>query len=209
MHFIDAVDAGFININFEDVIQRENQLVIAEGCGEDASQELIVVQAFLLALNWPEVWTISDVVRHALFNNDNRVFVQSYNSFADHIVAFINAVRADSEYMKKSLSRSCSARREKPKYCTATRELWTRCFDFMPQNRTMNMPGKEWHDVFHTIVPVAYCNIAFLDGHWETFVSQSGLKPPAIAEVFTKRSLEAGIDAVEGWAPGKVSPAHL
>lgn len=29
-----------------------------------------------------------------------------------------------------------------------TRELVTRSFDFIVQNKGMNMPGKEWHDRF-------------------------------------------------------------
>jgi hypothetical protein len=63
----------------------------------------------------------------------------------------------------------------------------------------MNMPANEWHDLNHTIVPVAYCDIVFLDGRWATFVSQSGFKSPAIAAVF--KNLDAGMDAIEGWDP--------
>lgn len=201
LHLIDAVDTGFINSNFEDVIQRENQLLIGAGDRQNPSQEFAVLHDSLAALNWPEAWSVSDVVRGILASSDNRVFVQSYDSFADKMKAFFSAQLADPGYVKKSLARSPSGRRGNPKYCTATRELVAHSFDFIVQNKGMNMPGKEWHDVYHTIVPVAYCDIVFLDGRWADFVSQSGLKPPAIAAVFTKRSLDAGMDAIEGWGP--------
>lgn len=201
LHVIDAVDTGFIDLNFEDVIQRENQLLNGTGNCQNPSQQCTVLHDSLVALGWPEVWSVSDVVRHVLANSDNRAFVQSYDSFADKMETFISAHRTNPEYMKKSHDRSRSGRQEKPKYCTATRELVTRSFDFILQNKGMSMPGKEWHDLYHTIVPVAYCDIVFLDGRWADFVSQSGLKPPAIAAVFKKQSLDAGMDAIEGWEP--------
>jgi len=209
VRLIGAVDTGFINVNFGDVIRRENQLLIDAAHCRDPSLELTLIHAFLLALGRPEKWSVRDVVRHVLANSDNRVFVQSYDSFADKMKAFFSAHRADPEYVKKSLARSRSERREKPKCCTATRELVTYSFDFIIQNRGMNMPAKEWHDVYHTIVPVAYCDIVFLDGRWANFVSQSGLKPPAIGAVFTKSSLAAGIDAIGDWeTPVEPSSEH-
>jgi hypothetical protein len=199
LRLIDAVDTGFININFQEVIMRENQIVTGIGNGQNPSEDLATIKTFLLALNWPKSWTISDIVRHVLSSNDNMVFVQSYDSFADRMDTFIRGVRTDDKYMKKSCARSRAARREKPKYGAATRELASRSFDFIFQNKEMKMPGKEWHDLYHTIVPTAYCDIVFLDRRWATFVSQSGLTLPAIAEVFSRQSLEAGIAAIEMW----------
>jgi len=201
LHLIDAVDTGFINVNFGEVIRQENRLLIDPTECENPSREFTVIYNYLLALQWPEVWSIADIVQHVLANSDNRVFLQSYGSFADKMKAFFSVHRANPEYMKKEVARSYSGRQQKPKYCTATRELVTHSFDFIIQNREMNMPAKEWHDLYHTIVPVAYCDIVFVDGRWADFVSQSGLKPPAIAAVFKKQSLDAGMDAIEGWEP--------
>ena len=52
------------------------------------------------------------------------------------------------------------------------------------------MNSNEWHDFFHAIVPVAYCDLVLLDKRWATFISQTGLKFPDVAFAFDKKSIE-------------------
>lgn len=200
LHLLDNVDTGFINLNFNEVITREDQIAAGAKHGQNPSQEFSLIHAHLLALGWPEHWSVSGIVNHGLKNSANKVFVDSYDSFANRMKKFLDRVRADTDYMNKSLARSRTSRRTGARYCTATRELVVRSLDFILQNKDMDMPAKEWHDLYHTVVPVAYCDIVFIDGRWAEFVSQCGLKPPTVAHVFSRRSIEHGIQAIEEWA---------
>ena len=199
LYLLNNVDTGFINLDFNEVIAREDQLIAGAQARQNPSEEITLIYTYLLALNWPEHWSVSDVVRHGLTNSDNKVFVGSYDSFANRMKGFLDKTRANIDYMKKSLARFRSSRRTNAQYCKATRELISHSLDFILQNKNMAMPAKEWHDLYHTIVPVAYCDIVFLDGRWAGFVSQCGLKPPTIACVFSRRCIEDGIQAIEGW----------
>ena len=42
----------------------------------------------------------------------------------------------------------------------------------------------EWMDLFHVIVPVAYCDVVLIDKRWKTFIAQTGFSCPQIAKVF-------------------------
>lgn len=199
LRFLDSIDTGFINLDFKEVIDKENQIVAGAMDRLNPSQEISLIHTHLLAHGWPEHWSVSDVVRHSLGNNENKVFADSFDSLATRMKEFLERTRANPDYMKKSLSRFRSSRQRDAQYCTATRELMVHSLDFILQNKEMAMPAKEWHDPYHTIVPVAYCDIVFLDGRWAGFVSQCGLKPPHIARVFSKRNIEEGVQAVEEW----------
>ncbi|MBI4643995.1 MAG: hypothetical protein HY743_09825 [Deltaproteobacteria bacterium] len=186
---INSVDAGFINIDFLKVIKREDDTLALKGPGGNLSQELDIIYFYLLAQNWPEKWSIIDVIRNVLDNNPNEFFRKSWDQFALKMDVFLQSIRSDNDYITKSKNRSMAMRKEGKKYEAATRELWVFGMDFIFQNQTMLMPSKEWHDFYHTIVPVAYCHIVLLDKRWTTFISQTGLSFPDIALTFDRRSI--------------------
>ncbi len=193
---IDSVDAGFINTNCVDVVNRENEILRGGGDGGNPSQRLDLIQVYLLAQNWPESWTVSDVIRMVLQTSSRVQFSESWNQFAESTKEFLDAVRADGKYVAKSKSRSASRRKNGKEYDRPTRELIQLGIDFVFQNATMMMTANEWHDFFHTIVPVSYCDLVLLDKRWTNFVSQTGLTFPDIALTFDRRSIDAFFDAL-------------
>ena len=189
LEMIDSVDAGFININFTDVVRRENGILLGE-VHEDPSQEVERIWTYLLSRNWPESWVMSDVIRTVLDNSSGEQMRESWDQFALRMQSFLNSVRSDSNYMSQSKERAKTTRKKGKEYDKPTRELIQLGFNFVLQNTDMRMSSNEWHDFFHTIVPVAYCDLVLLDKRWATFISQTGFKFPDVAFVFDKKSIE-------------------
>ena len=189
LRMIDSVDAGFINTNFIDVIKYENALFRGETAG-NPSQELTLIWKYLLAQNWPESWAMSDVIRTGLDGTSGTQMRESWDQFAIRMRGFLDSVRIDREDMSKSKGRAKATRKKGKDHDRPTRELFALGFDFVLQNETMKMSSNEWHDFFHAIVPVSYCDIVLLDKRWAAFVCQTGLKYPDAAFVFDKKSID-------------------
>ena len=133
---------------------------------------------------------MSDVIRTVLENSSGDQMRESWDQFAIRMQSFLSSVRTDTKYMSQSKERAKTTRKKGKEYDRPTRELLRLGFNFVLQNAEMRMPSNEWHDFFHAIVPVAYCDLVLLDKRWATFISQTGLKFPDIAFVFDKKSLE-------------------
>jgi len=196
LSLIDSVDAGLINTNFREVIALENGILKGD-VDENPSNHLDLIRVYLLAQNWPELWTVSGFVRSVLENSSEKHFSESWDQFAKKMKGFLNAVRSDNKYANKSKTRSAITRKAGKKYDRATRELFQLGFDFVLQNHDMTMSSNEWHDFFHLIVPVAYCDIVLLDKRWTTFVNQTKLTYPDIAFVFNRKSMDVFFNTLE------------
>ncbi|OCC14141.1 hypothetical protein DBT_2445 [Dissulfuribacter thermophilus] len=189
LDMIDSIDAGFINTNFMDVITRENGILRGE-VHENPSQEIGLIRDYLFAQNWPESWTMSDVIRTVLDNSSGDQMKESWDQFAGRMEKFLSRVRFDPKDMSQSKERAKATRKKGKRYERPTRELFQLAFNFVLQNEKMQMNSNEWHDFFHSIVPVSYCDLVLLDKRWATFISQTGLEFPDVAFVFDKKAID-------------------
>lgn len=80
-----------------------------------------------------------------------------------------------------------------------TKFLWESCIDYLVINENMRMPDKEWRDIFHNIVPVAYCDFVLVDKKWLNFIKSTGLEYPQIAKVYSQRNLSEFLKDLENW----------
>ena len=80
-----------------------------------------------------------------------------------------------------------------------TEFLWESCIDYIAINENMKMPDKEWRDIFHTIVPVAYCDFVLVDKKWLNFIKSTGLEYPQIAKVYAQRNLSEFLKDLGNW----------
>jgi len=80
-----------------------------------------------------------------------------------------------------------------------TEFLCESCIDYIAINENMKMPDKEWRDIFHTIVPVAYCDFVLVDKKWLNFIKSTGLEYPQIAKVYAQRNLSEFLKDLENW----------
>lgn len=72
-----------------------------------------------------------------------------------------------------------------------TKDIYRLAIDFVVVNETMKMPSKEWIDILHTVVPVAYFDFVMLDKRWYHFIrTVFPLSPPDIANVFSKPEID-------------------
>ena len=78
-----------------------------------------------------------------------------------------------------------------------TEFLWESCIDYIAINENMKMPDKEWRDIFHTIVPVAYCDFVLIDKRWRNFVKSTDLNSPQIAKVYAQRNFREFLKDLE------------
>lgn len=189
LSLIDSVDAGLINTNFQEVIAKENAIIV-NGVDENPSNHLDLIYIYLLAQNWPEHWSVSEFIRSVLKNSSGNEFKESWDQFAKRMESFLNTVRSGRGQVEKSKNRSKATRKAGKKFDRGTRELFQLAFDFVLQNQSMTMSSNEWHDFFHLVVPVAYCDIVLLDKRWATFVAQTKFSYPDIAFVFDHRTID-------------------
>ncbi len=103
LQVIDKVDSGFINFNIYDVIQIENQIINGIKNYHNPSQELTIINDFLIAVDWPEEWTVFDVIKYILASGDNSVHIKSYDFHANKMYEILTKARINPDYMKKSL----------------------------------------------------------------------------------------------------------
>jgi hypothetical protein len=80
-----------------------------------------------------------------------------------------------------------------------TQFLWELCIDYIAINENMKMPNKEWRDIFHTIVPAAYCDFLLIDKRWLNFIKSTGLEYPQIAKVYAQQNLSEFLKDLENW----------
>jgi len=80
-----------------------------------------------------------------------------------------------------------------------TEFLWESCIDYIVINENMKMPDNEWLDIFHTIVPVAYCDFVLVDKKWLNFIKSTSVEYPQIAKVYAQKNLSEFLKDLENW----------
>jgi hypothetical protein len=189
LSFLDEVDSGFINIDPTQVIELENQILGGNQTIGNPSADLDIVDIYLMAMNNPLSWSISEIVKTCLDSTNENSFCSE--DFLAKITSTTGKARQDrieTDRMKKRFNKLRSAGQ---RYCAATRELYEMVIAFIINNQSMRMKDiSEWNDIFHLIVPVAYCDITLLDKRWNEFIKQTGLTAPGIAYVYDKRYIE-------------------
>ena len=196
-------DCGLINIDAGEVIKKENLLIsdlTAIFQIKNPSAEFDLISAYLLARNYPLTWHVSDIIASVVDERPSQRLSRSNDKFLDDMKHLLERGRNDTKYLGRAKGRFCKLKKCGPKFQTATRELLQLALDFVIRNINMKMAQySEWNDIFHMIVPVAYCDIVMLDRRWTTFLNQTGFSFPQIAMTFDKRSIESLFEQIENW----------
>ena len=196
-------DCGLINNDPREVIKKEDILItdpkdITEV--NNPSAELEIIAAYLLAQNFPSTWHVSDILKSAIDEPSSKQLYNNNDKFLADMRHLLEIGRNDPECLKRSKSRFEKLKKKGLKYECATRELFNLSLDFIVRNKNMKMDKySEWSDIFHLIVPVAYCDIVMLDRRWIDFIKQTGFAYPHISMTFSKRSLDSLFENIENW----------
>ncbi|MBA2881915.1 hypothetical protein HNR65_002249 [Desulfosalsimonas propionicica] len=197
-------DCGLINIDVSEVIKKENKIVSDPAAifkVQNPSAELELVSAYLLAKKYPLTWHVADIIETVVNEFPSTNLSRNNDEFLAAMKDLIEKGRNDPVYLKKVKGRFLGLKQRGPRYQTATRELLQFTVDFIIKNVDMAMAQySEWNDIFHLIVPVAYCDIVMLDRRWVAFMNQTGLSYPQVARTFDRRSIESLFEHIENWA---------
>jgi hypothetical protein len=135
---------------------------------------------------------VSDIIASVIDELPSKRLSRSNDKFLTDMKHLLETGRNDTEHLKRAKDRFGKLKKRGPKYQTATRELLQLALDFVMRNMNMKMAQySEWNDIFHLVVPVAYCDIVMLDRRWTAFLNQTGFSFPQIAMTFDKRSIES------------------
>lgn len=192
-------DCGLINVDPREVIRKENELISNPLLRFNPSAEMDIVEAHLIANNYPNSWHVSEIIKKILNELPAKQLAKSNINFVKDMQQLLNTGRDNSKHLKKVTKRFNTLKAKGPVYQTATRELFQLALDFVLINKMKMSKYSEWADIFHVIVPVAYCDIVLTDRRWKTFISQTGLSYPSIARIFDKRTLNDFYLAIENW----------
>lgn len=201
---IREIDCGFINSYPDQVIKKENFLLENPSVRSNPSSRVDIVADYLAIsdIDRPSRWHVADIITVLIDNASGDKVGREDDRLANSMSTLIEKARGRQGSLQEAAKRFHATRKKGPQYPAATRELFRMCLDFILRNEKMGIStGSEWNDTFHVIVPVAYCDIVLIDRRWKSFVSQTGLVPPAIASVFDSRGLLDFFESLEDFRP--------
>jgi hypothetical protein len=198
--FINSVGTAFLDFNFIRVIKKEKKYKKNKGLFLKISPavDFELLNAFT-KIHKPEdsLKTSEILLAYRQDLDSGKVMEENWEqSLFPIIVRARNNINALSN-AKKRFRR----RKEKANTCKfpCTEFLMETCFDYIAINENMKMPDKEWRDIFHTIVPVAYCDFVLVDKKWLNFIKSTGLEYPQIAKVYAQRNLSEFLKDLGNW----------
>lgn len=191
--FIDSIGAAFLDFNFTRVVKKEKiykEISPAIDCG--------VLDSFINIHNPENPLKVSEIfLAYRQDLESGKVLNEKWEEDLFPIVIRarnnINALSNAKKRFKKRKERANTY------IFPCTEFLWESCIDYIAINENMKMPNKEWYDVFHTIVPVAYCDFLLIDKRWLNFIKSTGLNSPQIAKVYAQRNLSEFLKDLENW----------
>jgi len=198
LRFVDWVDGAFIDIDPARVIKREDKFRHIDKSVSQTSPcaDLNMLSVLADVHNPLKPFKISEVVLglQKEIKDDRYVFQED---FERELYPRIRKARNDTAALLKAKNRFRNKSKRIRTEFPYTEDLLGRCIDFIVINEAMKMPDKEWRDVFHVVVPVAYCDFVLIDSRWIAFVRSTGLKSPEIAKVYGQSELQDFLNELE------------
>lgn len=198
--FIDSIGTAFLDFNFTRVIDNEKKYKKDNGqfLKKSPAVDLELLDAFIKIHEPENPLKISEIF--SAYRQDlesGKVLEENWEkSLFPNIERARNNANNLSDAKKRFRKRKENANTYK---FPCTEFLWESCIDYIAINENMKMPDKEWRDIFHTIVPVAYCDFVLIDKRWTNFVNASGLKNPQIARVYNHRNSNKFFEELKDW----------
>lgn len=184
--FVDKIDCVFFDANSKRVIRKEkNGIVNFSPCLSEKFMETCA----LYSGNPTKPLNVSQVILKMKNEIDENPFV--YNEqFEEQLMPLINKIRKDTKAFKLSQKRFKSKIKKRDLEKKYTEEIDQFFIDFIVNQKNITMQDKEWRDMFHIIVPLAYCDFVLLDKRWLAFAKCTGLKYPDIAKTYSQRNID-------------------
>jgi hypothetical protein len=183
----------FLEVDPFVVIDRENKL-LAGGQPSPPHGD----QAFLRTFVTLKPSSPKQLTAHGLFLPVRNQAQDHLNKLADTFVDRVHALRTDFE--NDSEFRSLVNRAKPYRIQRGTRFILSELVRALMIDKKTRMTRNDAMDFFHTVVPVAYCEVVLLDKRWETLVERVRLRLEQadetipIATVFSGKEKTNGVD---------------
>jgi len=191
--FIDSIEVAFLDFNFTRVIRKEkiNKKI-------SPAIDLELLDAFMQIHESENPLKVSEIF--SAYRQDLESGKVLEENWEQSLFPIIVKARNNTNSLSNAKKRF-RKRKEKANTCKfpCTEFLWESCIDYIAINENMKMPNKEWYDVFHTIVPAAYCDFLLIDKRWLNFIKSTGLNSPQIAKVYSRQNLNEFLKDLENW----------
>jgi len=189
-NFIDSLDVGFIDTLPDRVIHRERNIFKVLGNIHEAKPWTyqIMLELLFRAHKPFQPYKVSELIIKS--KEDIEAGHTIEENFERDLFPTIKKNRSNEKILNECKDRFKKKNYGVRKAYPCTEYFYCLCQDYITINETMKMENKEWHDVFHMIVPVSYCDFVFTDKRWFNFIEQTGLKNPDIAKVYKQRQID-------------------
>ena len=186
---IDSTDSGIINIDMFDVMSKEKGQSRFT-CFGNPSSDLETSLCYLQANGFPNTVHVRDIFNIFLKGNPPlSTSFSDWTQFSDMMESTTEKGRKNEAYLNKIKEHAREIRKKPTEERALTKELFYLAYKFVMSNKDMTMNSNEWKDIFHTVVPVAYCDYVLLDRRWVGFVNETGFGSPHIAKVYSKKDM--------------------
>ena len=197
---MDSLDYGFSDSNPSRVIKKEEELEISGGGtfrGINPCCDLeLIKNYFLYRMDPLKPFQLSAILPKLKADVESGKFREMGQRFEDLTPIVLNA-RNDPEALSRAKKRH-SKKELFRKQMPYTKDIYRLAIDFVVVNENMKMPSKEWIDLLHTVVPVAYFDFVMLDKRWCHFIrTVFPLSSPDIANVFSKREIDRFLSEIK------------
>lgn len=200
LEVMENLDYGFFYANPKKVIN--NELSFERSKSHELNSpiaDIELIKQFHYSSNPLKPFNIADFFRYAFNQNKSDQYKKIYIDFGDSLIPLIEKIRNDNNILNKVKSRlkKKDLSKSSPPY---TQDIYRYAIDFVEVNRYMNMPNKEWFDLFNTIVPVSYFTFVLLDKRWCTFINNYlPLKYPDIAKIYNKSLVDEFLKDIKNY----------
>jgi hypothetical protein len=203
--FIDSIDGILIDVNPNDVIEREKDYR-KRGITQSPCADVNLLRAcFLYAHDPLKPFKISELILK-LHDKIKTLNYELEQHFEQDLFSIILRARADVKALARARKRSY--KKIECQFPPCTQQILSKCIDFIVLNQNMRMPDKEWCDVFHLITPVAYCDFVLADSRWTHFIRTLKLKKPCIAQVYSYNQIEKFLGDLKDYAQKHGDPGY-
>jgi len=185
-NYIDEFDVVLIDISPTKVIMKEKLHKNGKFIGCPAVDYKLLEAYVLYAHDYLKPFKTSELVTKLQeeMKTQNGFFKQK---FEEELFPFIKKARTQGDLISQAKMRFEKKLQSEFPY---TEGIYSKCIDFIIVNEKMQMPDKEWRDIFHLIVPIAYCDYVLIDSRWRSFVDSIDIQHPYIAKVYSRNYIK-------------------
>ena len=197
LQMLDGIDFAFSDFNAHNVIESEAKIkrikILQEYIEPVFPSDLM--SAYIYNHDFNKMLSIPEA-----FNNFRYASQKEFlDSYMDDVINKLNSMTQERTENREDVLRAIknytgrkNLIKEKGPF---TKTIWFQCLNYLVSHKKAKLRRNDWVDIFHTIVPVAYCDFVLIDGQWRDFIEKSGLTYPKIAKVYSKKKgIENNID---------------